>query len=211
MAVHASAVDAEHRRASRVRPGEGSQPPNASVFAEATTSLARVESVTFRSAERGDVEEIARTMELGFETYREFMPEGWAPPPIEHEPVRARLADPAIWCRVAEAHGKMAGHVALMPATLHGDFPDPDPTLAHLWQLFVREEYWGAGIATSLHSGAVEEAARRGFSTFRLFTPSAQARARRFYEREGWSPSAPPFTEEDWGGMELVEYRRPLP
>src|ERR687893_2202614 len=38
LGVHASAVNAAHWRASRVRPGEGSQPPNASVFAEAATS-----------------------------------------------------------------------------------------------------------------------------------------------------------------------------
>lgn len=170
-----------------------------------------MDEVSFRRGGPSDAEEIALTMELGFETYREFMPKGWAPPPTEREPVRAQLADPAVWCCVAEAHGGMAGHVALMPAALHGGFPDPDPDLAHLWQLFVREEHWGGGIATRLHSAAVEEAARRGFSTFRLFTPFAQARARRFYEREGWTAAAPPFTEEQWGGMELVEYRRPLP
>jgi branched-chain amino acid transport system permease protein len=39
MGVHASAANAAHWRASRVRPGEGSQPPNADVFAEATTSV----------------------------------------------------------------------------------------------------------------------------------------------------------------------------
>jgi GNAT superfamily N-acetyltransferase len=170
-----------------------------------------MDGVSFRRGGPGDAEAIARTMELGFETYREFMPKGWAPPPVELEPVRAQLADPADWCRVAEAQGRMVGHVALMPAASHAGFPDPDPALAHLWQLFVREEYWGRGIATSLHGAAVEEAARRGFSTFRLFTPVAQARARRFYEREGWTAAAPPFMEEDWGGMELVEYRRPLP
>ena len=38
MGVHASAANAAHWRASRVRPSEGSQPPNAGVFAEATTS-----------------------------------------------------------------------------------------------------------------------------------------------------------------------------
>jgi GNAT superfamily N-acetyltransferase len=167
--------------------------------------------ITYRSAEPGDVDEIARTMELGFETYRDFMPEGWAPPPIDREPVRARLADPAVWCRVAEAHGALAGHVGLLPAALHGGLPDPDPLLAHLWQLFVREEHWGSGIATRLHDAAVEEAARRGFSTFRLFTPSAHARARRFYEREGWRVAGPPFAEESFGAMELVEFRRPLP
>src|SRR5690242_17012613 len=41
MGVHASAANAEHWRAPRVRTGEGSQPPNASVFAEATTSERR--------------------------------------------------------------------------------------------------------------------------------------------------------------------------
>src|SRR5688572_8491756 len=40
MGVHASAANAAHWRASRVRPGEGSQPPNADVFPEATTSPA---------------------------------------------------------------------------------------------------------------------------------------------------------------------------
>jgi GNAT superfamily N-acetyltransferase len=170
-----------------------------------------VEAVKFRSAEPGDVEEIVRTMELGFESYREFMPAGWAPPPAEPETVRERLTDPAVWCLVAEAKGAMAGHAALMPAARAGFFPDPDPALAQLWQLFVREQHWGSGIATSLHRAAVEEAARRGFSTFRLFTPAAQARARRFYEREGWSAAGPPFADEDLGGMELVEYRRPLP
>jgi GNAT superfamily N-acetyltransferase len=172
--------------------------------------VAPVKGVSFRIGSPADAEEIARTMELGFATYRDFIPDGWAAPPTEREPVRTRLADPAVWCRVAEVRGAMAGHVALMPAALHGGRPDPDPTVAHLWQLFVREEHWGSGIATSLHAAAVEEATRRGYESFRLFTPAAQARARRFYEREGWSAAAPPFAEEHWGGMELVEYRRPL-
>ena len=170
-----------------------------------------MDGVRLRTGTAEDAGDIARTVALAFERYREIAPEGWAPPPVEPEPFRARLRNRAVWCEVAEVGAEMAGHVALMPAALHDGFPDPDPALAHLWQLFVREEHWGGGIATSLHSAAVEEAARRGFATFRLFTPFAQARARRFYEREGWSAAAPPFMEEHWGGMELVEYRRPLP
>ena len=166
--------------------------------------------VTYRRARPGDAEEIMQTTELGFATYREFMPEGWTPPPAEFEGVREWLADPAFWCRVAEAGGVMAGFVALLPAALHSAYPEPDPDLAHLGALFVREEHWGSGIATALHRAAVEEAARRGFTVFRLFTPAAQARARRFYTREGWTTTSPPFTEERWGGMELVEYRRAL-
>ena len=86
---------------------------------------------------------------------------------------------------------------------------EPDPGLAHLWQIFVREPFWGTGVATALHTAMLEEARQRGYARLRLFTPAAQARARRFYEREGWALAAPPFFDESFG-MEIVEYRRPL-
>jgi hypothetical protein len=43
----------------------------------------------------------------------------------------------------------------------------------------------------------------------RLFTPAEQQRARRFYEREGWSAVTEAYLEEPLG-LEIVEYRRPL-
>ena len=42
-------------------------------------------------------------------------------------------------------------------------------------------------MAVTLHGHAVEEAMRRGYASMRLYTPERQARARRFYEREGWT------------------------
>src|SRR5918999_3602860 len=108
-----------------------------------------MDGVSYRTAAPADAEQIARTMDLGLATYREFMPEGWAPRPTECEPVRDRLADLAVWCRVAEVGETMAGHVSVLPAALHSARPDPDPDLAHLGSLFVREDYWGSGIATS--------------------------------------------------------------
>jgi GNAT superfamily N-acetyltransferase len=169
-----------------------------------------VVEVTFRRAVPGDAEEITRTLGLGFEGYRGFMPAAWTPPPADPEPLRTRLADPDVWCQVAETPEGMAGHVSLIPAAMHVVHPDPDPTLAHLWQLFVREQHWGTGIATALHSAVVAEATRRGYSTFRLYAAAPQARARRFYEREGWTAAGPPFVEKAWGEIELVEYRRSL-
>ncbi len=121
-----------------------------------------------------------------------------------------RLRDPAVWCQVAEADGLMAGHVALIPASVHSSYPVDDPELAQLWQMFVREERWGSGIATQLHDAVLDEALRRGYSQFRLYTPAGQLRARGFYEREGWRRAGEPFAEEALGGMEVVEYRRPL-
>ena len=46
-------------------------------------------------------------------------------------------------------------------------------------------------------------------ATIRLFTPYGAARARAFYEREGWEPAGRAFAEPLLG-LDLVEYRREL-
>ena len=167
-------------------------------------------AVSFRTSTPEDAGEIAHTLDLAFDGYRDIAPPGWSPPPVEEEPIRVRLRNPAVWCQVAEADGGLVGHVALTPASLHAMYPIDDPTLAHLWQMFVRREHWGSGIATKLHGAVIEEARNRGYTGFRLYTPAGQLRARGFYEREGWRSVGEAFAEETLGGMELVEYRRTL-
>jgi GNAT superfamily N-acetyltransferase len=169
-----------------------------------------VTAVSFRTSTPADAAEIAHTLELAFDGYREIAPPGWSPPPVEQDPIRVRLRNPEVWCQVAEADGGLVGHVALTPASLHAMYPIADPTLAHLWQMFVRREHWGSGIATKLHSAVLDEARRREYREFRLYTPAGQLRARGFYEREGWRSVGEVFPEETLGGMELIEYRRPL-
>lgn len=137
------------------------------------------------------------------------MPAGWEPPPAEWTRLHDRLADAAVWCLLARSEGAPAGHVSLMPAAIHGAHPDSDPRLAHLWQLFVRELHWGSGLAARLLDAAVEEARRRGYDRFRLYCAARQRRARRFYEREGWSAAGAPTLAPDIE-MELIEYRRDL-
>jgi GNAT superfamily N-acetyltransferase len=72
--------------------------------------------------------------------------------------------------------------------------------------VFVRERYWGTGVAGELLRLLLESARGEGFTGARLFTPAGQARARRFYEREGWTLS------RDWQdetlGLPVVEYRK---
>ena len=103
--------------------------------------------------------------------------------------------------------GESAGHVAFTPAAASHS-PDPDPRLAHLWQLFVRPVYWGTGVALGLHDAAIAEATARGYARMRLNTPLDQTRARRFYEREGWELAG---EIADHGfGLRMVEYRRVL-
>jgi GNAT superfamily N-acetyltransferase len=162
---------------------------------------------TLRPAGPDDAPQVVSVALEGFEGYRSFAPPGWAPPDAgeEVERARERLADPEVWCLLAERDGEAAGHVAFMPARIHAN-PSDEPGLAHFWQLFVREPWWGSGLATALHAEAVREAAARGFSAMRLFTPAGQARARRFYEREGWTPAGEPSDAPEFG-MSLVEYR----
>jgi len=68
----------------------------------------------------------------------------------------------------------------------------------------------GSGLATELLARAVAEARAQGYRRMRFFTPRDQARARRFYEREGFVWTGSETLEPDLG-LVLVEYlRKPL-
>jgi GNAT superfamily N-acetyltransferase len=165
---------------------------------------------SLRPALPDDAEQITAVLAEGFDSCRSFAPPGWQPPDAQAElgRLRAFLGTPDVWCLVAEDGGQPAAHVAIMPAWLH-PHPSDDDRMGHLWQLFVREPWWGTGLADALHAEAVREAAARGFTSMRLFTPTAHGRARRFYEREGWTPAGAPFDGLGFG-MPLLEYRRAI-
>ena len=162
---------------------------------------------TFRRATPGDAEPIARLVIDGFDTYRAFTPPGWEPPTLQSEldHLEHLLPDERVWMLLAEDGDRLVGQVSILPSerTPH---PGPEPSLAHLRNLFVARDHWGSGLAIALHAASVEEARRRGFAQMRLFTPADHGRARRFYEREGWVQRAEPFDEPRLG-MALVEYR----
>ena len=165
---------------------------------------------TLRPATLADAEQLARGVADGFAGYREFAPPDWRPPAFEHELRRLEqsLPRPDVWALLAEADGRRAGHVAIRSADT-APFGSPEPGLAHFWQLFVEPAWHGSGLAVTLHDEALREAAERGYRTIRLFAAAGQARARRFYEREGWATAGPEFMLEGFG-LEVVEYRRPI-
>ena len=168
-----------------------------------------LDDVTMRAPTPADVPRIAALVAEGFDSYRSFAPAGWTPPPMqEHERyLAARLWEATTWATLAEGGDTIAGIVSMTPAAI-ARHPVADPRLAHLWQLFIAREWWGSGLATSLHALVTEAASTRGYTAMRLFTPADQARARRFYEREGWRIAAP--AEEDEIGFAVVEYRLDL-
>jgi len=156
-----------------------------------------------------DAEAIAAIVVECDRTFVTFAPEGWEPPSYESELEKARdaFARPERWIAIAEEESRPIGYAAFIAASATR-MPADDPQLAHLGRLFVRPAYWGAGVATALHDAAVDEARAHGFTQMRLFTPRCHARARRFYEREGWRAVAE--MPESPLGLPLIEYRRDL-
>jgi GNAT superfamily N-acetyltransferase len=174
-----------------------------------------VEPISVRRATVDDLGIVLADVQAGFDSYAEFAPVGWRPPDVSTERARtaALLADGASWGAVAVAQGgRAAGHVAFFPARERsagdpGGGPSTRPVvpgLAHLWQLFVLPDWWGRGVAPLLHDAALAEMRSRRYGRARLFTPSLHVRARRFYERRGWSAHG-----EEWNdglGLMLTEY-----
>jgi GNAT superfamily N-acetyltransferase len=164
--------------------------------------------VELRRATEDDAEALAALVLAGFATYREFAPPEWEPPPLDVETRHTQqvLADADTFSLLAEDGGEVVGQVTALPALKSIARRTDDAKLAHLRHLFVAQSHWGAGLAKTLDDAALEHARDAGFTAMRLFTPAAQARARRFYEREGWRPVSDEFFEPPIG-LTMVEYR----
>lgn len=171
-----------------------------------------------RPAGPDDAGAITGNVQAGFDSYVAFAPRGWAPPDVTdaREQTRALLGEPDTFALLACVEDAPVGHVSFFPGRERAAAQAPDawrtrpliPGLAHLWQLFVLAPWWGRGVADALHAAAVAEMRERAFTRARLYTPAAHVRARRFYERRGWSVREEAFH----AGLALVlaEYRLDL-
>jgi GNAT superfamily N-acetyltransferase len=167
------------------------------------------EALTFREIVRDDIHDLATAVADAFMGYHVFAPAGWEPPPASEQAsmLERWIADADFWGELACEEGALAGHATFIPAR-RSLRAAPDPSLAHLGHLFVKPEYWGSSVAGELLARAVEAAITRGFARMRLFVPVGQARARRFYAREGFAAVGEPF---EFGlGLPALEYRRSL-
>lgn len=163
--------------------------------------------IDYRPGSSADIDALVATTLAGYTTYVAFAPAGWAPPD-QREWLLEQFQRPRVWCEIASIDGEPCGHSLVVPAS-ESRLRDPDPTVGHVRHLFVRPEQHGSGAAAALNARLLDEGRTRGFARMRLFTPAPHARARRFYEREGWSlASAPEFVPEL--GIAMVEYRQDL-
>ncbi len=167
------------------------------------------ELLAFRQADSADAEPLAGMVADAFDAYRAFAPAWQPPPPGEQLAVFSRwIGDPEYWAELATDGERIAGFATFIPARRHARLPDPDPALAHLGHLFIAPAHWGSGLATELIGRARKAAGARDFSAMRLFVVTGQARARRFYEREGFAAVGKPF--DPGMGLPTLIYRRSL-
>ncbi len=166
--------------------------------------------LTLRRATPADAAALARGVVEGVADYPAFAPPGWTAPAFEDELAhhRADLGEAHYHCIVAELDGAIVGQITVVPAARAPRAVD-DAALGHVRNLFVDRSQWGSGLATRLHGVMVDAARELGFAELRLFVAEGQARARRFYEREGWHPAVAPF-DDPIPGLRMIEYRLPV-
>ena len=144
-------------------------------------------NVTYRNARPGDAAALA---ELGASTFvatfgHLYLPDDLAIFLQSHslENWTKELADPAFAVRVAEDGGRFVGYAKIGPP--HLPF-EPRGEAAELRQIYVTEDYKGAGVARSLILWAIDRARDRRADHLYLSVFIDNPRARRFYETLGF-------------------------
>jgi GNAT superfamily N-acetyltransferase len=81
---------------------------------------------------------------------------------------------------------------------------DPDePTRGHVFSLYVDPDWQGSGVGRLLLAAAHEWFAGEGLADATLWVFEANARARAFYERNGWQPDGGTRVEPALGEPEI--------
>ena len=109
--------------------------------------------------------------------------------------------------RLAEEDGACVGFAVSGPSR----DPGADDDTGEVYAIYVEEEVAGTSVGTELLGSAVAWLTERGFARATLWVLEGNARARRFYEREGWALDGAAKSEprEDFT-MDEVRYEMSL-
>jgi GNAT superfamily N-acetyltransferase len=157
-----------------------------------------------------DVDRVTAFVQAGIGAYREWAPSDWVPPtptPEQLARVRANFDNDDAWILMALDGDELVGVVSMAGRTAAHAEPPPPGTI-YLWQMFVRAGWQGVGLAQALMDLALAEARERGYERMTLWAAAGATRARRFYEREGWTVSG--HKDDVKFGLPLVQYERGL-
>jgi GNAT superfamily N-acetyltransferase len=145
-------------------------------------------TVRFRDAGPADA---AILSDLGRRTFVEtfghlYKPDDLTAFLVNHSEQRWRtdLSDPAFSVRLVEDEGTPAGYAKIGPPTL--PFEARGPSI-ELRQFYLLKPWHGAGLSDALMRWAIAEAKRRGAVDLYLSVFVDNHRARRFYERYGFT------------------------
>jgi GNAT superfamily N-acetyltransferase len=161
-----------------------------------------------RAATGADAKGIARVQERGWQTaYRHVFPAeeldrgGF----IKAARWRDRLDHPPPgWSTfVAERDGTVVGFTSVGPSR-------DEPGIGELYAIYVDPDEWSTGAGRALIERA-EERLRDEYAAATLWVLEDNPRARRFYERAGWSADGGRKAESRWGvRAPEVRYRKGL-
>jgi putative acetyltransferase len=165
--------------------------------------------IDVRRATPADIETVIALIDEEIARYADWAP-GFVPIAPTPE-MRERLSplyedDERAWILLAFSGDEAVGVVSLAVTTAADARLPPDGTI-YLWQMFVRRDWQGRGLAGPLLDRLLEEARRRGYERTVLWTPAGAAQARRFYEREGFTLTGEEDPDSKFG-LPLVQYGR---
>ena len=172
-------------------------------------------NVGVRAARPHDLDEIADLFLACWRTaYRDVLPKRVVG---MYDPASARalwlvpLSDPSSQRTVLVAETAALRVVGVIAV---GHDPD-DPSMGHIFSLYVHPGSQGRGIGALLVSEAVERFHTECLLSVTLWVFEANAAARDFYERLGWQPDGATRVEPEYGELELRLQRaladRPTP
>jgi GNAT superfamily N-acetyltransferase len=167
--------------------------------------------IELRRATPDDIETVIELIEAEIARYSEWAPgfESAGPTPEMRERLSPLYGDDKrAWILLAFEGDEPVG-VASLSTVTGADATALPPGTIYLWQMFVRPDLQGSGLAGALLDRLFEEARRRGYRRIVLWTPTGAARARRFYEREGFEPTGEEDPDSKFG-LPLIQYGRDL-
>ena len=102
---------------------------------------------------------------------------------------RGFIGDGVEQIRVAIVDGRVVGFASsgqYRMTAVDGDLDEPQ-TIGELYGFYVHPDSWGTGVANELHDHAIDALRADGWVRLKLWVLADNARARRFYERQGWT------------------------
>ena len=105
---------------------------------------------------------------------------------------------------VAEKDGRVVAFASLGPA--RDDAARDDAARGELYAIYALPDAWGSGAGRALLEAGVEALREGGYREAILWVLDDNPRARRFYEREGWTPDGGTKTDAFFG-VRVTEVR----